>query len=121
MIQNDINTDNIKSQMRKGILEYGILSILDKQDAYAPSMMKILKDAQMMVVEGTLYPLLTRLKNQGMLSYRWEESQQGPPRKYYSITASGVRQLEAEKKQWAEFSASVNQVLGGGAYGIAFS
>lgn len=104
MIQNDINTDNIKSQMRKGILEYGILSILDKQDAYAPSMMKILKDAQMMVVEGTLYPLLTRLKNQGMLSYRWEESQQGPPRKYYSITPVGRQVLAELDITWKELS-----------------
>lgn len=107
MIPTDFNTDNIKSQMRKGILEYSILFILDKEDAYAPSMIKILKDANMMVVEGTLYPLLTRLKNQGMLSYRWEESPQGPPRKYYSITPLGRQVLDELDATWRELSDSV--------------
>ncbi|NDW18974.1 PadR family transcriptional regulator [Dysgonomonas sp. 216] len=84
-----INVDNIKAQMRKGILEYCILSILSKGDAYVSSIISELKDSEMIVVEGTLYPLLTRQKNQGLLSYRWEESTQGPPRKYYSITDKG--------------------------------
>ena len=78
----EMNIDNIKAQMRKGILEYCILSIISRNDAYASSIIAELKAAEMIVVEGTLYPLLTRQKNQGLLAYRWEESPQGPPRKY---------------------------------------
>lgn len=81
--------ENTKAQMRKGVLEYCILSIVSKNDAYASDIIKKLKEAKMIVVEGTLYPLLTRLKNDGLLSYRWEESTQGPPRKYYGITDTG--------------------------------
>ncbi|MEN6619098.1 MAG: PadR family transcriptional regulator [Rikenellaceae bacterium] len=99
---NDFNTDNIKSQMRKGVLEYCILSILNNNDAYASSLISDLKDAKMIVVEGTLYPLLTRQKNQGLLSYRWEESPQGPPRKYYSITEKGKELLSEMDIAWQE-------------------
>ena len=81
-----INTENMSSQMRKGIFEYCILSILEHDDAYSSDLILRLKKAKIIVVEGTLYPLLTRLKNQECLSYRWEESKQGPPRKYYNIT-----------------------------------
>jgi len=98
----DINTDNIKSQMRKGVLEYCILSILDNHDAYASELISQLKEASMIVVEGTLYPLLTRQKNQGLLSYRWDESPQGPPRKYYSITAKGRALLAEMDGVWEE-------------------
>jgi PadR family transcriptional regulator PadR len=101
-IMNEINTDNIKSQMRKGVLEYCILSILNNNDAYASSLIAQLKEAKMIVVEGTLYPLLTRQKNQGLLSYRWEESQQGPPRKYYSITDKGKDLLAEMDSAWEE-------------------
>ena len=110
MTYTDINTDNIKSQMRKGVLEYSILSILEKEDAYAPSMIKILKDANMMVVEGTLYPLLTRLKNQGLLSYCWEESTQGPPRKYYSLTPMGRQVLAELDATWNEMVDSIQLI-----------
>ena len=72
--------DNTKAQMRKGILEYCILGILDSSDAYASDIIDQLKEAKLIVVEGTLYPLLTRLKNAGLLEYRWEESSSGPPR-----------------------------------------
>lgn len=97
-----INTDNIKAQMRKGILEYCILSVLSKEDAYTSSLIDMLKESEMIVVEGTLYPLLTRLKNQGVLDYRWEESTQGPPRKYYSITEQGKAVLAELDKAWAD-------------------
>lgn len=97
-----INVDNIKAQMRKGILEYCILSILVKGDAYASSIINELKDSQMIVVEGTLYPLLTRQKNQGLLSYRWEESPQGPPRKYYTITDKGKAVLGELDLAWTD-------------------
>ena len=94
--------ENTKAQMRKGVLEYCILSILSKNDAYASDIIKKLKEAKMIVVEGTLYPLLTRLKNAGLLSYRWEESTQGPPRKYYGITDTGRAFLVELDGSWQE-------------------
>ncbi len=101
-VMNENNIENIKSQMRRGVLEYCILSVLDKNDAYASELIDQLKDARIIVVEGTLYPLLTRQKNQGLLTYRWEESTQGPPRKYYSLTSKG-RDLWLEMdKAWKE-------------------
>ncbi len=106
----DSNVDNIKSQMRKGVLEYCILSTLRRNDAYASSLIVELKEAQMIVVEGTLYPLLTRLKNQGLLSYRWEESTQGPPRKYYSLTEKGRTALSEMDAAWKEVVESVEYI-----------
>lgn len=88
--------------MRKGVLEYCILSVLDRKESYASSLIEELKAANMIVVEGTIYPLLIRLKNQGVLSYRWEESTQGPPRKYYCITDKGRMMLLQMDKEWNE-------------------
>ncbi|HOG25563.1 MAG TPA: PadR family transcriptional regulator [Bacteroidales bacterium] len=105
---NENNIDNIKSQMRKGVLEYCILSVLDKNDAYASELISKLKDARIIVVEGTLYPLLTRQKNQGMLTYRWEESTQGPPRKYYSLTNKGRDVLREMDKAWKEIVETID-------------
>ena len=96
------NADNVRSQMRKGVLEYCILGILAKHEAYASNIIEELKRADMIVVEGTLYPLLIRQKNQGLLSYRWEESTQGPPRKYYCITERGRSQLADMDAAWQE-------------------
>ncbi|MDR0810698.1 MAG: PadR family transcriptional regulator [Paludibacter sp.] len=96
--------DNIKSQMRKGFLEYCILLILKKKAAYASDIIAEMKDAQLIIVEGTLYPLLTRLKNGGVLDYRWAESAQGPPRKYYEITESGFAFLAELETAWSEIS-----------------
>ena len=98
----ETNADNVRSQMRKGVLEYCILCILDKHEAYASNIIEELKKADMIVVEGTLYPLLIRQKNQGLLSYRWEESTQGPPRKYYCITEKGRSQLGEMDSAWQE-------------------
>ena len=98
----EINTENVRSQMRKGVLEFCILSILDKKEAYASSIIDELKAANMIVVEGTLYPLLIRLKNQGSLTYRWEESPQGPPRKYYCISDDGRAMLAEMDASWNE-------------------
>ena len=95
-----VDIDNAKAQMRRGILEYCILLILSREDAYAPRIISELKQADMIVVEGTLYPLLARLKNQGLLSYRWEESPQGPPRKYYELTDKGREALELLDASW---------------------
>lgn len=107
---NELNTDNVKSQMRKGVLEYCILSILNKNDAYASELIAELKEARMIVVEGTLYPLLTRQKNQGLLSYRWEESPQGPPRKYYSITDKGKELLQEMDAAWKEVVDTISHI-----------
>lgn len=107
----EVNTaENVRAQMRRGVLEYCILGILAKQDAYASSIIAILKEANMIVVEGTLYPLLIRLKNQGMLRYRWEESTQGPPRKYYAITEEGRTQLSQMHEAWKELISTIEAI-----------
>lgn len=98
----DQTSENVRAQMRKGVLEYCILVILSKCEAYASSIIEELKKANMIVVEGTLYPMLIRQKNQGLLSYRWEESPQGPPRKYYVITEKGRAQLSEMDAAWKE-------------------
>ena len=98
----DQTSENVRAQMRKGVLEYCILVILSKREAYASSIIEELKIANMIVVEGTLYPMLIRQKNQGLLSYRWEESPQGPPRKYYVITEKGRAQLSEMDAAWKE-------------------
>lgn len=105
-----INVENTKAQMRKGILEYCILSILSREDSYAPKIISELKEAQMIVVEGTLYPILTRLKNQGLLTYRWEESPQGPPRKYYSLTPEGREALSQLDESWDELIGQICKI-----------
>ena len=107
----DLERNN--AQMRKGVLELCILSIVSKEDAYASDIIEKLKEAKLIVVEGTLYPLLTRLKNEGLLSYRWEESTQGPPRKYYRITESGQKALDGMALDWTELVESVERLLKG--------
>ena len=102
------SSDNVRAQMRKGVLEYCILCILSRKEAYASSILEELKAVGMLVVEGTLYPLLIRQKNQGLLSYRWEESPQGPPRKYYVITEKGREQLADMDAAWQEMVQSIN-------------
>lgn len=105
-----MNADNIKSQMRKGYLEYCILLILRKRPAYASDIISELKQAKLIVVEGTLYPLLTRLKNGELLDYRWEESLQGPPRKYYEMTEKGLSFLDELELAWDEINQVVTQI-----------
>jgi len=102
--------ENTKAQMRKGILEFCILSILSRGDAYTSEILLVLKDAKLIVVEGTIYPLLTRLKNAGLLSYRWEESTSGPPRKYYELTETGKLFLNELNITWENLSNSVSTV-----------
>ena len=102
-------SDNVRSQMRKGVLEYCILCLLAKEDAYATSIIARLKEVNMIVVEGTLYPLLIREKNQGLLTYRWEESPQGPPRKYYSITDKGREQLAQMDEAWNDIITTISK------------
>lgn len=105
-----VNLENTQAQMRKGILELVILSVLNRNDAYTSDIINELKKAKLIVVEGTLYPLLTRLKNGGLLTYRWEESSQGPPRKYYVITEDGKQFLQQLKKTWEELNQAVKQI-----------
>ena len=102
--------ENTKAQMRKGVLEYCILSILKDGEAYTSDILETLKDAKLLVVEGTIYPLLTRLKNAGLLSYRWEESTGGPPRKYYDLTETGKLFLKELNTTWSELQEAVSRV-----------
>ncbi len=99
--------ENTKAQMRKGVLEYCILSILKNGEAYPSEIIEKLKAGKLIVVEGTLYPLLTRLKNAGLLSYRWEESKSGPPRKYYQLTEIGTEFLKELETTWNDLVKAV--------------
>ena len=108
----ETNADNVRAQMRKGVLEYCILCILDKREAYASAIIEELKAANLIVVEGTLYPLLIRQKNQGLLTYRWEESTQGPPRKYYCITDKGREQLKDMDSAWQDMVRAIETLRG---------
>ena len=102
------NLENTQAQMRKGVLEFCILSILSHKEVYPSDIIEHMKGAKLIVVEGTLYPLLTRLKNAGLLSYRWVESNAGPPRKYYSLTPLGEKFLDELKATWNELVEAVN-------------
>ena len=107
-----MNSENAKAQMRKGTLEFCILAIVNKKDCYASDIINTMKEKNLIVVEGTLYPLLTRQKNAGLLSYRWEESKSGPPRKYYSITPAGQSFLAELDMGWKEIVESINRLVG---------
>ena len=102
--------ENTKAQMRKGVLEFCILSVLKNKDAYVAEILISLKEAKLLVVEGTIYPLLTRLKNSELLNYRWEESTTGPPRKYYTLTESGQLFLVELTTTWNELHNAVTLV-----------
>ncbi len=102
--------ENTKAQLRKGVLELCILSILAKERKYASEIISHLKDAKLIIVEGTLYPLLTRLRSAGFLAYEWEESKNGPPRKYYSITVQGKDFLSELSGSWNELKDAVEQL-----------
>src|ERR1700739_488921 len=106
-----MDTENTKAQMRKGVLELCILSILTNGDAYPTEIIDKLKETKLVVVEGTLYPLLTRLKNAGLLAYRWEESTSGPPRKYYRLTPEGEQFLKELQSPWVELVDAVNKTI----------
>lgn len=103
--------ENIKTQMRKGILEYCILAVLyNKQEAYVSDILTTLKEANLFVLEGTIYPLLMRMKNSGLLSYRWQESTEGPPRKYYRLTQQGMDIYASLRQEWSSIKTSVEIV-----------
>lgn len=104
-----MNVENTKAQMRKGVLEYCILSLLAQGELYPSDIIGKLKEAKLIVVEGTLYPLLTRLKDAGLLTYRWEESRSGPPRKYYRLTEAGAGFIPELDQTWSELKEAVHQ------------
>jgi PadR family transcriptional regulator PadR len=107
----EMAADNTESQMRKGLLELCILGTIQRhKEAYPSDILEELKEAKLVVLEGTLYPLLTRLKNGGFLSYRWEESLSGPPRKYFALTESGAQFYEQLRTTWNELSKAVNEL-----------
>ncbi|MCM1452270.1 MAG: PadR family transcriptional regulator [Clostridium sp.] len=105
-----MNAEKVKSQMRKGMLEFCVLLLISRGEIYASEIIARLKAAHMIVVEGTLYPLLTRLKNDELLAYRWEESSAGPPRKYYNITPKGQQYLEMLREGWREITATISLI-----------
>ena len=104
-----MKVENTKAQMRKGVLEYCILGVLEQGELYPSDIITKLKDAKLIIVEGTLYPLLTRLKDAGLLTYRWEESRSGPPRKYYKLTPVGEKFLIELDQTWDELSQAVKK------------
>ncbi len=102
--------ENTKIQMRKGVLEYCILSIIAQREVYSSEILEALKEAKLLVVEGTLYPLLSRLKNSGLLSYHWQESTGGPPRKYYKLTKNGEVFLQELDSTWKDLVNTVDHI-----------
>ncbi len=105
------NVANAESQMRKGFLEFPVLLIIGTEPTYAPAILAALKEADLLVVEGTLYPLLSRMKRAGLVSYEWEESKSGPPRKVYTITKEGANALTALEKSWQRLDGSINTLI----------
>lgn len=105
-----MNIENVKSQMRKGMMEYCIMLLLRRGELYASEILQLLKDADLLVVEGTLYPLLTRLRREGVLTHNWQESVLGPPRKYFSLTPEGEAALQELDKAWNSLANTVETV-----------
>lgn len=103
--------ENTRAQMRKGILEYCFLLVISRGDVYANEILNELKKADLIVVEGTIYPLLSRMKNAGLLDYTWEESPVGPPRKYYSLTSKGKDSLDQLTATWQVLNKSINSLI----------
>lgn len=102
--------ENVKAQLRKGVLEYSILLIIEKGEVYASDILNKLRETELIVVEGTLYPLLSRLKRNELVEYAWKESKAGPPRKYYKLTKRGKELLKELKKSWNSLKKSVNSL-----------
>lgn len=105
-----MNIENAKQQMKKGVLEYCALSIIERGEVYASDILEEMKGANLLVVEGTLYPMLTRLKNDGLVTYKWVESKSGPPRKYFQLTETGSQFLKDLQLTWDELVEGVQQV-----------
>lgn len=110
-VRNMEKAESTIAQMRKGVLEMCVLAAISSKESYASDILVTLKQSQLIVVEGTLYPILTRLKNEGFLSYRWEESTSGPPRKYYTITPAGAAFLDELRLGWEELNSAVSKIF----------
>ena len=106
----NMNVENVKSQMRKGMLEYCIMLLLEKKACYSSDIIDELEHANLIVVEGTLYPLLSRLKKDGLLDYEWQESSAGPPRKYYKLTEEGIAVLSVLDENWNVLAEAVDRI-----------
>jgi len=106
-----MNIENMQAQMRKGVLEMCILSLLDQEAMYTSDIIDRLRDARLVVVEGTLYPILTRLKNSGYLEYYWVESNAGPPRKYFRLTPEGRSFLDGLRSSWTQINEAVSLTM----------
>ncbi len=106
-----MKVERTNAQIRKGVIELCVLSVISDNEVYTSDILSAMKDAELIVVEGTVYPLLMRLKNDGILKYKWEESSSGPPRKYYSLTEEGTKVLEELTKNWLNLNKSVNKLL----------
>lgn len=107
----DFSIENIKVQMRKGFLEFPVLLVIQRGDVYASDILQALKQADLIVVEGTLYPLLSRMKRQGLVAYEWRESKAGPPRKYYSLTDAGTAMLAELIATWTQLSGALHALM----------
>lgn len=108
----DLGLEHKTKQLRKGILELAILTILSRNEGYGYNIVETLKEGDIQIAEGTVYPILSRLKNEGAISYRWEESVKGPPRKYYFLTDQGTELLRVLKAEWLQLNHSLNRILG---------
>ena len=107
-----IEIKNAKRDMRKGLLEFTVLLIISRGKVYASEIIEKLKSADLIIVEGTLYPLLSRLKTDGLLKYNWEESPAGPPRKYYELTDEGQNYLKLLRESWESLNNSLKSLIG---------
>ncbi len=107
----ETNAENATVQMRKGVLEFCVLLIISKGEIYPSDIIKELKENNLIIVEGTLYPLLSRLKSLQVLEYTWIESKSGPPRKYYRLTSKGKESLKSHEKSWSNLSNSINSLI----------
>ena len=107
----ELNAINMKAQMRKGVLDFLVLLIISQKEAYASDILGLLKKSDFIVVEGTLYPILSRLKGAEYLTYSWKESKNGPPRKYYKLTTVGEKALLELKGSWKSFESSINKLI----------
>jgi PadR family transcriptional regulator PadR len=107
-----MNIENTASQMRKGVLEFCILSVIKLGEAYPSDIIDMMRAADLNILEGTLYPLLTRLKNSELLTYRWVESNSGPPRKYFSLTEKGAEFYKELEATWLQLASAVETITG---------
>tara|TARA_B100001093_G_scaffold142836_1_gene135294 strand:+ start:721 stop:1047 length:327 start_codon:yes stop_codon:yes gene_type:complete len=106
-----LSSENFNIQIRKGLLEFCVLQIISKEEAFTSEIIKKLKNSKIIVAEGTIYPLLNRLKKLGYVKHNWRESRLGPPRKYYSVSYEGILHLKNLEISWKEIESSVKKLL----------